>query len=79
MPIFDKGLGMEGCVILTKEEVEAAFEWLEAATGCSPENVFAWDGTDSLKDASTSAAYKIFKACRRRVPENLENGESEEA
>lgn len=79
MPIFSRGLGMEGCVILTKKEAEAVFEWAEAATGCSPENTFAWDGSDSLDDPSTSAAYKIFKACGRNVPENLENGDSEKA
>jgi hypothetical protein len=78
MPLFDGGLKMDG-VYLTKEEAEAVFEWLDGLTGCSPENVFVWDGTDSLNDPSISAAYKIFKACKRHVPENLDNhgGDSE--
>ncbi len=59
-------------VTLTPEETEAVFEWLDGLTGCSPENVFAWDGSDSLDDPSISAAYKVFKACGRSVPENLE-------
>jgi len=62
---------MDG-VYLTKEEASAVFDWLDSLSGCSPENIFAWDGTDSMDDPSTSAAYKIFKACKRGVPENLD-------
>lgn len=63
---------------MTQEEVEAVFDMISMLSGCSPENVFAWDGTDSLEDPSISAAYKIFKACGRNVPENLESHGDEE-
>ena len=78
MPLFDKGLQMNDCVLLTKEEVEAVFDWVDGMTGCSPENIFAWDGTDTLEDPGISAAYKIFKACKRRVPKNLDVVEEKE-
>lgn len=71
MPLFDRGLQLEG-VFLNKEEAEAIFEWLEAATGCSPNNVFKWNGKDDIENPNTSAAYKIFKACGRDVPDNLD-------
>jgi hypothetical protein len=59
-------------VTFTAEEVRAIFDWLEGLSGCSPENVFSWDGEDSLAEPSISAAYKVFKAVGRNVPENLE-------
>lgn len=65
-------------VVLTAEEAEAVFDWIDGLTGCSPENVFSWDGSDSFDDPSISAAYKIFKACGRNVPENLDSHGNEE-
>jgi len=62
---------MEDCVILNKKEAEAVVELLDQLSGGNPENVFAWDGSDDLADATTSAVYKLFKACGKNVPANL--------
>lgn len=59
-------------ITFTKEEVKSIYDLIVMLSGYSAENCFAWDGTDTLEDASTSAFYKIFKICGRKVPENLE-------
>jgi len=74
MPLSAYVLKVHGLpeVGLTKEEAKAIFEWADGMTGCSPENVFCWDGTDSMEEVNDRAAYKIFKACGRTTPDSME-------
>jgi len=58
-------------VELTKEECEALHDLIGMLSGHNPENVFAWDGTDSLEDPTTSACVKVYKAVGASVPKNL--------
>jgi len=58
-------------VSFTLEECKSLYDFLDMLSGGNPENIFAWDGTDSMEDVSTRTAYKLFTALGRRVPENL--------
>lgn len=60
-------------ITLNEAEARAVFDLIDGLSGGSPENAFAWDGTDDPSDPTTRAMVKIFKACGRAVPENLEN------
>jgi hypothetical protein len=62
----------EPVVSLTKEECHAIFELIDQLSGGNPENAFANDGSDSMDDPTTPACVKIYKACGRSVPGNLE-------
>ncbi len=59
-------------VTLTEDECKAVHEMIDMLSGCNPENVFAWDGTDDPSDPQTSAFVKIYKAVGQRVPESCE-------
>jgi len=56
-------------LVLTREEAAAIYDIINELSGFNPENVFAWDGTDSLDDAPTRASAKLYKAVGRSVPE----------
>ena len=58
-------------ITLTAEECKALHELIDQLSGGNPENVFAWDGTDDLADATTRAAAKVFMAAGRDVPANV--------
>lgn len=58
-------------ITLSAEEVEALFEALDQLTGGSPENVFAWDGTDDPANPDVSVWVKVFKAMGRNVPKEI--------
>ena len=55
-------------LVLTQEEAGAILEIIDQLSGGSPENVFAWDGSDSLSDPTTRAAAKLFVAVGQDVP-----------
>lgn len=55
-------------ITLSKEECEAVYELIDQLSGGNPENVFAWDGTDSIHCPTTSAMIKIFSAAGRDIP-----------
>ena len=59
----------ESWLTLSSGEAAALFDIIDQLSGFSPENVFAWDGSDSLEDTTTRAAAKLFKAAGRSVPE----------
>jgi len=40
-------------------------------SGYNPENVFSWDGTDSLKEPTISACVKVYRAAGQRVPDKF--------
>ena len=63
-------------VELSQEECKALYDLIDGLSGGNPENVFAWDGTDSLDDPTTSAAAKVFTGAGRSIPESLETGDS---
>lgn len=56
---------------LSKDECKALYDLIDGLSGCNPENVFAWDGSDSLDDPTTSACVKIYKMVGRGVPKGL--------
>lgn len=62
-------------VELTTEEVAALVGVLDMLTGGSPENVFMWDGTDSMDNPMTRAWVKVFQAAGRDVPESCGGGQ----
>ena len=61
---------MQAEITLTKEECEAVHEMISMLSGCNPENVFAWDGTDSNEDTTTRAFAKIYKMAGANVPDS---------
>lgn len=61
-------------ITLTHEEAEAIHELIGILSGGNPENVFSWDGKDSMADPTTSACVKIYAAIGQKVPDNLDPG-----
>lgn len=61
---------MDG-IKLTKAECQSVYNVIGMLSGGNPENVFAWNGEDSISDAEVSAFAKIFHAIGERVPDNL--------
>jgi hypothetical protein len=59
-------------VTLTNVEVQALHAFLQMLIGREVVSVFASDGSDDIRDATTSALVKICKACGRPVPDNLQ-------
>lgn len=57
------------------EEAESVYELINMLSGNNAENVFAWDGSDTLEDVQTKAMAKLFRACGRPLPPELENME----
>lgn len=58
-------------VMFTDEELRAIYALIEQLSGFNPESVFAWDGTDSCEDPTTSAMAKLFEATGHSVPEEV--------
>ena len=65
------GVDTAPCLVLTLAEAKALYGLIETLSGYNPENVFAWDGTDSLDDDTTRAAAKLYAACGAKVPRGL--------
>lgn len=63
-------------VTLTTEECKAIYELIDQLSGFNPGNVFAWDGTDSMDDPTTSGCVRIFREAGKEIPDNLMVGES---
>lgn len=59
-------------ITLTKEECKGVHETIMQLSGHNPENVFHWDGSDSLLDPATSAFAKIYLITGNPVPEEIE-------
>lgn len=59
-------------VTLTTEECKAIYELMGDLSGCNPEYVFAWDGTDDPNCVITRAAAKLYKAAGKRIPKEME-------
>lgn len=64
-------------ITLTRAEAVALFDLIDELSGGNAGNVFAHDGKDSLDDALTSAAVKLFRAKgrERSLPDNLKASE----
>lgn len=58
-------------VVLNAREAKEIYSLISELSGHNPENVFAWDGSDSLEDPYISACVKIYRAVGARVPDHL--------
>jgi hypothetical protein len=65
-----KTSGSQEGLNLTKEEATGIYEIICQLSGWNPENVFAWDGTDSLDHTVTRATAKLYKAVGKPVPKS---------
>lgn len=65
---YVKPIQEQESVILSEEECKGLFQIITTLTGSSPESVFAWDGTDTLKDPTTSALVKVYEKAGGRIP-----------
>ena len=63
------GYNVSGVVMLSMSECKALYDLISQLSGCNPENVFSWDGTDDLGDPAVSACAKVYRAIGRKVPD----------
>jgi len=59
-------------ITFTKGECEIILTIISQLSDGYPENIFAWDGTDSIRDSIIYVAAKLYRAAGERVPKEVE-------
>ena len=67
---------IETGVVLSETECKALYDLIDELSGGNARNVFAWDGTDSLKSFTTTACEKVYKTAGKEVPDLMANFEA---